>query len=374
MTALPSGTGENMHGSTSTATMNAYLVDPRQSGGMLRQIVRPIPRPATGEVLVQVGAASLNYRDLLVARGFYGASQNAVIPLSDGAGTVVAAGPGVTPGMVGQRVAGAFFPDWRNGPVTAAARARSLGAHVDGMLADYVCLPAHAAIAVPSHLSDLEAATLPCAGLTGWHAVTHAAQLRPGMTLVLQGAGGVSVMALQFAKLMGLRVIHTASTPQKAEALRQLCADHVFCAPRGTEWASQVIELTDGLGADGVIDIGGPGSLEQSVRAVKVGGTIVSVGFAGEGPGIDTRQIVGRAIRMTGITVGSCAMFAEMNCAIGHAVLRPVIHRVFPMHEASAAFDFLERGDHVGKIVIDIAAGRDRSGPAEPDMTGSKTP
>lgn len=354
--------------------MNAYLVDPRQTGGILRQTNMAIPRPAAGEVLVRIAAASLNYRDLLVTRGYYGASQKPVVPLSDGVGTVVAAGPGVAPGLIGQRVAGAFFPDWQNGPVSALARSRSLGAQIDGMLADYACLPMHAAIPVPSHLSDHEAATLPCAGLTGWHAVTIAAQLRPGMTVLLQGAGGVSVMALQFAKIMGLRVIHTTSTPQKADALRQLGADHVLCTSRGARWAPKVIELTDGIGADAVVDIGGPGSLEQSVQAVKVGGTIVSVGFAGEGPGIDTRLIVGRAIRMAGITVGSCAMFAEMNRAITHSGLRPVIHRVFPMNEAPAAFDCLDRGDHVGKIVIDIAANRGDAGPVHQDITRSEKP
>lgn len=337
---------------SSTAEMTAWQVDP--SGGGLRRIVRPVPQPGPGEALVRVGAAALNYRDLLVTRGFYGAGQTAVVPLSDGAGAIVAVGAGVEPGRIGQRVAGAFFPDWIDGPVTAARRARSLGAQMDGMLAEYAVLPAHAAIPVPGHLDDIEAATLPCAGLTGWHAATTAAGLRPGMTILLQGAGGVSVMALQFARLMGLRVLQTASTPQKAERLRALGAEEVLV---GGDWAARVVDLTEGLGADAVVDIGGPGSLAQSVRAVKVGGTIVSVGFAGEGPGIDTRQIVGRAIRMVGITVGSCAMFAEMNRAIAGAGLRPVIHRVFPMAQAEAAFACLEAGGHVGKIVIDIAAG-----------------
>lgn len=333
--------------------MKAYLFDPAVAGG-IRLIERPVPAPGAGEVLVRLGAAALNYRDLLVARGFYGAAQGAVVPLSDGAGTIVAAGAGVDQRRIGQRVAGAFFPDWIDGPVTAAKRARSLGAQLDGMLAEYALLPAHAAIPVPEHLSDIEVATLPCAGLTAWHAVTGAAGLRPGHTMLLQGAGGVAVLALQFARLMGLRVIQTASTAAKAAVLRDLGAHEVLV---GAEWSDQVRGLTGGLGADAVIDIGGPGSLAQSVQAVKVGGTIVSVGFAGEGPGIDTRHIVGRAIRMIGITVGSCTMFAEMNRAIGQSGLRPVIHRVFGMAEAQAALDCLEAGGHVGKIVIDIAAG-----------------
>lgn len=337
--------------------MQAYEADPAAAGGGLRLAPRPVPDPAPGEVLVRVGAAALNYRDLLVLRGFYGSGQRAVVPLSDGAGTIAAVGAGVDPGRIGQRVAGAFFPDWLDGPVTAAKRARSLGAQMDGMLAEYAVLPAQAAIPVPAHLSDIEAATLPCAGLTGWHAVTTAAGLRPGMTVLLQGAGGVAVMALQFAKMMGLRVIQTASTPEKAARLRALGAGDALASAQGADWAAQVLELTGGLGADAVIDIGGPGSLAQSVRAVKVGGTIVSVGFAGEGPGIDTRLIVGRAIRLVGITVGSCAMFAEMNRAVAASGMRPVVDRVFPMAEAPAAFACLQAGGHVGKIVIDIAAG-----------------
>lgn len=335
------------------ADMKAYEVDPAATGGGLRQVARPVPEPMPDEVLVRIGAASLNYRDLLVMRGFYGTGQKPVIPLSDGAGAIVAVGAGLDPDLIGQRVVGAFFPDWIDGPVSAAKRARSLGAQMDGMLAEYVSLPAHAAIPIPGHLSDIEAATLPCAGLTAWHAVTTAADLRPGMTVLLQGAGGVSIMALQFARMMGLRVIHTTRSSDKAEPLRELGAEQVLV---GADWSRQVRSLTDGLGVDAVIDIGGPGSLAQSVQAVKVGGTIVSVGFAGEGSGIDTRHIVGRAIRMIGITVGSCGLFAEMNSAITISGLRPVVHRVFPMDEAATAFACLEGGAHVGKIVIDIAA------------------
>jgi len=363
-----------MHILPSTANMNAYLIDPGGSAGGIRKVTLPVPEPAAGEVLVRVGAASLNYRDLLVIRSFYGPGQKPVVPLSDGAGTIVAVGAGVAPDRIGQRVAGAFFPDWHCGPVSAAVRARSLGAQIDGMLSEYACLSAHAAIPVPDHLSDVEAATLPCAGVTGWHAVTIAAGLRPGMTVLLQGAGGVSVMALHFAKMMGLRIIQTASTPKKAERLRTLGADHVLSSSVGADWAAQVTDLTDGLGADAVIDIGGPGSLAQSVRAVKVGGTIVSVGFAGQGPGIDTRLVVGRAIKLIGITVGSCGMFAEMNRAISQTGLHPVIHRVFPMDQAVAAFDCLQGGDHVGKIVIDITGGRDSAGFAEQLSAGRVAP
>ncbi|MDO9526113.1 MAG: NAD(P)-dependent alcohol dehydrogenase, partial [Gemmobacter sp.] len=273
---------------------------------------------------------------------------------SDGAGRIAAVGRGVDPARLGQRVAGAFFPDWIDGEVSAARRARSFGAQIDGMLAGFAVMPAHAAIPFPDHLSDAEAATLPCAGLTAWHALNVAA-LRPGMTILLQGAGGVSTMALPFARMAGLRVIQTASTPEKAAQLRHLGADHVVGSGAGADWTHPVLQLTGGLGADAVIDIGGPGSLPMSVRAVKVGGTIVSVGFAGTGTGFDIRQVVGRAIALRGITVGSCAMFAEMNRAIAAARLRPVIHRRFAFDDAPAAYACLEAGGHVGKIVIEIA-------------------
>jgi NADPH:quinone reductase-like Zn-dependent oxidoreductase len=335
--------------------MLAYQFDPTRSGGELHLGHRPIPRPKAGEVLVRLGAASLNYRDLLVMGNYYGAGQKPIIPLSDGAGTIVAVGEGVASGRVGQRVAGAFFPDWIDGPVTAERRARSLGAQLDGMLAEYACLPSHAAILVPEHLTDAEAATLPCAGLTAWHAVSIAAKLRPGMTVLLQGAGGVSVMALQFARMMGVNVIHTASTPEKAARLQSLGAGCVLVWGDTADWAVRAMELTDGLGVDAVVDIGGQGSLGNSVRAVKVGGTIVSVGFAGEGPGLDVRQVVGKAIQLRGITVGSCVMFAEMNRAISACRMRPVIDSVFPLADASAAFERLKAGGHVGKIVIEIA-------------------
>ncbi|MCA0206934.1 MAG: NAD(P)-dependent alcohol dehydrogenase [Proteobacteria bacterium] len=334
--------------------MTAWQVDPAGTRPGLRKLRLAVPIPAAGEVLVRLGAASLNYRDLLVSRGFYGATQRPVVAGSDGAGLIAAVGDGVDPARIGQRVAGAFFPDWTDGPVTAARRARSLGAQLDGVLAEYVVLPAQAAIPVPDHLSDSEAATLPCAGLTAWHAVT-AAGLQPGMTLLLQGAGGVSVMALLFARMAGLRVLQTASTADKADRLRALGAEHVLASGAGSDWATEILALTGGLGADAVIDIGGPGSLALSARAVRVGGTIVSVGFAGDGPGLDIRQIVGRAITLRGITVGSCAMFADMNRAIAAARLRPVIHRRFSFDEVPEAYACLEAGGHVGKIVVEIA-------------------
>jgi NADPH:quinone reductase-like Zn-dependent oxidoreductase len=335
--------------------MRAYHLTGNAGRKDLKPVDLPKPAPGSGEVLVRMRAASLNYRDLLVADGHYGSGvPDTLVPLSDGAGEVLALGDGVGGLAVGDRVAGAFYPDWISGPITAAARRRALGGSLDGVLAEYVVLPAHAAIPVPEHLSFEEAATLPCAALTAWNALTEVARLRPGETVALQGSGGVSVMALQFAKLMGARVIHTSGSAEKRERLAALGADHVLDHTAEPGWDRAVLDLTDGVGADLVIEVGGPGTLEQSFRAVRVGGAIVSIGFVAGGSTIDPRAIISRCIRLTGITVGSCDMFRAMNRAIGQTGMRPVIDRVYAFEEAAEAYERLRSGGHFGKLVVAI--------------------
>ena len=334
--------------------MRAFEIEPAATDGVLHAVGRPVPVPGPGEVLVRLGAAALNHRDLLVARNFYNAPPRRLIPLSDGAGTIVAAGPGVPKIRVGMRVAAAFFPDWLTGPITAAARARSFGADLDGMLAEYVVVPDHAAIRVPDHLTDAEAATLPCAGLTAWNALTAVGQIRPGMTVLLLGSGGVSVMALQFAKLAGARVIQTSGSAAKRARLIAMGADHVIDHAADPDWHRSVLELTGGQGADIVVEVGGPGTLVKSAKSARLGGTIACVGFMTEGPGLDPRLVVARALRLVGISVGSCAMFHDMNRAIAVSGMRPVVGHSLPMARAAEAYELLRSGGHFGKIALTI--------------------
>lgn len=334
--------------------MRAWRINPAAADGTLAMAKLPMPEPGPGEVVIRMRAASLNYRDLLVADNVYGSKATALIPLSDGAGEVSAVGAGVTGAAVGDRVAAAFFPDWVSGPISAEARARALGGTVDGVLAEYVRVPAHAAIALPAHLSFEEAATLPCAALTAWNALAEVARIAAGDTVLLQGTGGVSVMALQLAKAMGGRVIHMSSDPAKLDRLAALGADAVLDYRATEDWDREVLRLTDGRGADAIVEVGGAATLERSFRAVRVGGTIVSIGFVGGGGTIDPRAVISRAIRLVGITVGSCAMFADMNRAIDRSGLRPVIDGVFAFEDAAEAYRHLRSGRHFGKIVVTI--------------------
>lgn len=338
------------------AGMQAYELEPAAANGALHAVERPIPIPGRDEVLIRLGAASLNYRDLLVARNFYGSAPGPLIPLSDGAGTITATGVDVPAERIGERVATAFFPDWVDGPITAPARARSFGANLDGMLAQYVVVPSHAAIPVPDHLTDVEAATLPCAALTAWNALISAGRLRPGMTVLLLGSGGVSVMALQFAKMAGARVIQSSGSATKRARLKALGADHVFDYGAEPDWYRTVMEITGGDGVDIVVETGGPGTLTNSAKSVRMGGTIACVGFGTDGPGLDPRIVIGRAIRLIGISVGSCRTFAEMNQAIALNGMRPVVDRVIPMEAAADAYDLLRSGNHFGKVVLTISA------------------
>lgn len=337
------------------AQMKAVELTPKQGGGTLSLVARAVPEPGPGEILVRVRAASLNFRDLLVMDHMYGALPPRVIPLSDGAGEIAALGDGVEGLSVGQRVAGAFYPDWITGPITAAARVRSLGASLDGMLAQYALLPAHAAIPVPAHLTDEEAATLPCAGLTAWNALFTEGAARPGQTVLLIGSGGVSVFALQFARMAGLRVIILSGDADKRARLVQMGADELIDYRAMPDWQDEVMRLTGGQGADLVVEVGGPGTLEKSLQSVRVGGRVIAIGFvAQQGAGLHPRLLIGKSVQLRGMTVGSCAQFHQMNAAVSRHVLRPAIGQVFAMDDHAKAFALLRRAGHFGKIVIRI--------------------
>ena len=317
------------------------------------ELSEPVPGP--GEALVQVRACSLNFRDLTVARGGYGrAVKVPLVPLSDGAGEVLAIGPGVTRVKPGDRVAAIFMQRWLDGDVDDLKSASALGGAIDGMLAERVCLSADGLVRFPDHLAFEEAAALPCAAVTAWNALFRSGRLRPGESVLIQGTGGVSVFALQFAKMAGARVIATSGSDAKIERLRAMGADETINYKTTPEWDKRVRELTGGAGVDHVVEVGGAGTLPLSIRAVRRAGHIALIGVLSGAGEIDPRLILLKAIRVQGILVGSREMFEEMNRAIGLSGLRPVVGRVFGFEEAADALRYLESGAHFGKVCIRI--------------------
>ncbi|QCI63744.1 zinc-dependent alcohol dehydrogenase family protein [Phreatobacter stygius] len=320
----------------------------------LREVERPIPEPRHGEVVVRVAAAALNYRDVEIIEGSYHTRFDLpLIPLSDGVGEVVAVGEGVARVRAGDRVAGTFWQNWIAGGFDMADTNRQLGGPIDGMLADYVRLSADGVVQVPAHLSDEEAATLPCAGLTAWHALVTEGGIKPGDTVLVQGTGGVAIFALQFARLAGAKVIVTSSSDAKLERAKALGASGTINYRRSPEWGLEVRALADGRGVDHVVEVGGPGSFGQSLLALRPGGQINVIGYLGGVEGaINPLDIFRRKARVRGIPVGSRQSFEAMNRGIGATGLRPVIDRVFPRGEVRAALDYLRSGQHFGKVVL----------------------
>jgi NADPH:quinone reductase-like Zn-dependent oxidoreductase len=317
----------------------------------------PVPEPGPGEVLVRLRAAALNYRDTLTVVGGYGSrqKQERLIPLGDGAGEIAQVGAGVGSWRRGDRVMGCLMPDWQGGEMSEEKSAASLGGSVDGCAVEYRAFPATGLVRTPDHLSDIEAATLPCAGLTAWSALVSQGGICPGDTVLTQGTGGVSLFALQFARLVGASVIATSSTPDRLERLRSLGAGDVINYREVPDWGRQARALTGVRGVDHVVEVGGAGTLAQSVRAVRVGGTISLIGvLGGAKPDFNLAHIVMQNIRLQGVTVGSRDQFEHMLAAIATHKLRPVIDRVFPLAEIRAAIEHLGSRRHIGKVCIAI--------------------
>jgi NADPH:quinone reductase-like Zn-dependent oxidoreductase len=315
---------------------------------------RPDPTPGPGQVVMRTRAASLNFRDLLIAKGQY----NPRLPMprvlgSDGAGEVVAVGSGVTRYRPGDRVVSCFFQDWTDGPISDKAARSALGGERDGVLAEQVVLEEKGVVPLPEGLSFEEAATLPCAALTAWHALTLAGA-GPGKTVLLLGTGGVSIFALQFAKALGARPLITSGHDDKLARALGLGAAAGTNYRTNPDWEKWAREQTAGVGVDQVVEVGGAGTLDRSVKAVRVGGHVSLIGVLAGGGTFNPITVLMKAVTLQGIFVGSRAMFEDMNRVIVGKGVRPVIDRTFAFEQAADTFRYLESGSHFGKVVVTV--------------------
>ena len=337
--------------------MRAYQLAKGGAGiEALARIERPDPRPAHRQVLVKVKACSLNFRDLGIVRGTYRMPvRDNVVPLSDGAGEIVEIGPGVTRVKVGDRVASCFFQRWYGGEAPADVQAGALGGSIDGMLADYAVLEEDGVVKIPPHLSFEEGATLPCAAVTVWNAMTEHAGLKAGQTVLLQGTGGVSIFGLQFARAMGVRAVITSSSDQKLAQAKALGAAHGINYKSTPDWDKAAMEFTGGAGVDHVVEVGGAATLARSFGAIRVGGKISMIGgLSGAASELDPRLILARRANVQGISVGSTQMLIAVARAIEINAIKLVIDKVFGFDEAKAAYAHMASGAHFGKIVVRV--------------------
>jgi len=328
----------------------------RAPGGFenLKLVEEDHAEPRPGELLVRIRACSLNFLDDMLVRGKKPCADGR-IPLSDGAGEVIAVGDGVDEFKVADNVVSTFYPYWLGGDMTPATRRDVPGESVDGLAREYVCMPAHAFTKAPAGYTHGEAATLTCAGVTAWRGLVVCGQVKPGDTVLILGTGGVSLFALQFAKAAGAQVIATSSSKEKLEKLKRFGADTVINYKAVPDWGQKAKDLTDGRGVDHVMEVGGPGTLAQSITACRTGGHIaligVLTGFAGE---VAIPALFSNQIRISGISIGSRADQQDMIRAITANRLKPVIDRSFPLRDIVAAFEYYESQKHVGKVCIEI--------------------
>lgn len=336
--------------------MQSYRLEHFGDVNGLKQVNEPQPVPGRNQVLVKVRACSLNYRDLAILYGTGTLTPKAgLIPISDGAGEVIATGEAVSLFTAGDRVAGSFFPYWFGGRWDAAAGRGAYGTEADGWLTQYKVVDEEALVAIPDYLSWEQAATLPCAAVTAWNSLQQSRPIQPGETVLTQGTGGVALFAVQFAKLCGARAIALTSTNEKAALLTRLGADHIINYRRYPEWSTRVRELTCGEGVARVVEIGGPGTLRQSLLATAPGGEIALLGFVAEGEqAVDFMTLFKSGATVRPFSVGSREDFIAMNRALTLSQLQPVVDKVFPFEQAAEAWRYFDSRQQTGKVVIAV--------------------
>ena len=336
--------------------MKAYELDLSKKGFDAIQLKeRPQAQPGPGQVLIRMQAFSLNFRDLLIINHLYpvATGSQTLVPVSDGAGEVVEVGKGVTRFRKGDRVMGSFFQGWADGPLTYPAMGTSLGGAIDGVLAEYVALSEDGVVAIPAELSYEEAATLPCAGVTAWHALVESGNIREGQSVLLLGTGGVSIFGLQIAKAFGAKAFITSSSDEKLT--RVPGADGMINYKRRPDWEKDVLELTGGAGADHIIETAGAGTLQQSLLSVAIHGQINIIGvLTGLKGNVDLSPLLVKTARMQGIFVGSRAMLERLASFVEEHRIKPVIDRVFGFDQAIDAYKYLATAQHFGKVVIKV--------------------
>jgi NADPH:quinone reductase-like Zn-dependent oxidoreductase len=338
--------------------MLAYQILPGENIEGLRCTELPTRPLAACEVRVKVHAVSLNYRDLMVASGNYLVDvDDPIVPCSDGAGEVVEVGHGVNRFQPGDRVIASFFPCWHDGATGPDKIKHALGGDVDGMLAQEVILDDTSLVRIPDRMDYVDAATLPCAGVTAWNAIfVSSNQVKPGDTVLLLGTGGVSVLGLQMARAAGLRSIITSSSDEKLRRARELGAHHTINYRGVPEWHEEVLRLTDDVGAHVVLEVGGKGTVNRSISAAAMGGTVAIIGgVSGFGGEVNPATLLSGAKRMVGIFVGSRTMLEDVVRFVTAAGIEPVVDRVFPFHQAQEAYRYMESGTHFGKVVIAVS-------------------
>jgi len=336
--------------------MKAYQIQRPGLDG-LEMVDLPSPNPGTGQVKVRVHAASLNYRDLMVISGKYGRSPLKVplIPLSDGAGEVVEVGDDVQELMPGDRVMGNFFPKWIDGPPGPEKQGDALGGSVDGVLAEEVLWEAASVVRVPKALSYEEAATLPCAGLTAWVGLKELGGIEAGQTVLALGTGGVSVFALQIAKALGCSVVVTSSSDEKLARAKELDADLLVNYRKDSAWDARALEFTGGAGVDHILEVGGAGTLDRSLSALKEGGHLALVGLvSGERADEGKARSNTKGIRVDRVYVGSASHFRSFCAFVEKSGLKPVVDRAFELADARKAYEVLQAASHFGKLVVRI--------------------
>jgi NADPH:quinone reductase-like Zn-dependent oxidoreductase len=321
----------------------------------LALVERETPKPNANEVLVKFHANSLNYRDLMIVEGRYNPRlKMPIVPMSDGAGEVVEVGESVTRFKVGDRVCPIFNQGWIEGAIEFQTPKQALGGDIDGCLREFGAFDENGLVLIPQHLSYEEASTLPCAGVTAWNAIAVSGKVKKDDWVLLQGTGGVSLFALQFAKIFGAKTIITSSSDEKLERAKELGADFTINYKNEPDWDKKVLEITEKRGVDHVVEVGGAGTMQKSINAVKMGGHIAVIGVLAGKSDFNPTSILMKAVRMQGIFVGSREMFESMNKAIAENNLKPVVDKIFEFSEAKEALKTMESASHFGKIVVKI--------------------